>query len=347
MVSVPARSYPYFDWLRIVLASLVYWQHANVTNLVGFGDFAVQVFFALSGWLIGGILLASEPAGLPRFFFNRATRIWFPYFAAVVLLYGVAVLKEGTAPLFFRTLALDLTFMHNWFIEKIPPVLAAMPMQGTGAHFWSIAVEEQFYLIASLLLVLTPMRRSILAWAVVSAAAILWSGFYGSISMGVLAAMLHRRWPDWHLGGLATALLGAVIALSGWAIWTQRLPYGQGIPFVAVAIVLILARPGRRTAPGVFAGGISYPMYLNHWTGLFAANLLVATMPGLPRLSALVLGFGFALLAASVAFLMIDRPVMRLRGAFYTPGRGKAAAAAAYALAALGIGLGTQWSLGP
>jgi peptidoglycan/LPS O-acetylase OafA/YrhL len=41
-------------------------------------NLAVQIFFALSGWLIGGILLRTDVQDLPRFYFNRATRIWIP-----------------------------------------------------------------------------------------------------------------------------------------------------------------------------------------------------------------------------------------------------------------------------
>lgn len=59
--------YPWFDWLRLVLALLVVSSHEGILN--GFreaGNFGVQVFFALSGWLIGGFLLDRGPADLPR-----------------------------------------------------------------------------------------------------------------------------------------------------------------------------------------------------------------------------------------------------------------------------------------
>lgn len=341
MVPESSHEYPYFDSLRLCLASFVYWAHGDVLTLFSPGNFAVQVFFALSGWLIGGILLNLDRSGLPRFFYNRVTRIWLPYLAAVLLLYGVAFLKDGLAPYYFHTLAFDLTLTHNWFIHKIPDVIAAMPLHGTGAHFWSIAVEEQFYLIAPLLLVLTPLRRSVLAWGIVTGAAVAQGGFYGSISAGVLAAMLRQRYGDWHLHRVAVAALLAVLVTASWAIWTGVLPYARSIPIVAVTIVLLTARPGRRTATGIFVGGISYPMYLHHWTGLFAANAVQAMVPAIERVPALVVGFGLALLVSSVAYMAIDQRVMRHRSAFYTPARGRAAMIAAYSLMVLGILLGT------
>lgn len=319
----------------------MYWEHADVAAIGSPGNFAVQVFFALSGWLIGGILLGLDRSGLPRFFYNRVTRIWLPYLAAVALLYTVAFLKDGLAPYYSQTLAYDLTLTHNWFIVKIPEVIRAMPMQGTGAHFWSIAVEEQFYLVAPLLLVLTPLRRSLLAWGLLTAVAIADGGFYGSISAGVLAAMLHRRWGDWHLHPAATALLLAVLAATGWAGWTGALRYGHVVPVIAATIVLLAARPGHRRAAGIFAGGISYPMYLHHWTGLFFANVLFGLLPQFGRPLALVAGYLFALAFASAAYVVIDQRVLRHRGAFYRPALGRSAMVVAYSMMALGILLGT------
>lgn len=286
-------------------------------------------------------MLTLDQSGLPRFFYNRVTRIWLPYLAAVALLYGVALLKDGRAPYYFQTLAYDLTLTHNWFIAKTPAVTSAMPMHGTGSHFWSIAVEEQFYLIAPLLLVLTPLRRSITAWGILTLAAVVQGGFYGSISAGVLAAMLRQRQGDWHLRPIAVAGLLTILAGASWAVWTGMVDYMHAVPVIAVMIVLLSARPGHRTAIGVFAGGISFPLYLHHWTGLFAANIFLSQMPELERISAFMLGFCFSLVAASVAYWAIDRLVMKHRTAYYTPARGKAAMTAAYGMMALGIILGT------
>ncbi len=339
-LSHATRNYPYFDWLRIVLASLVFWEHANVTDLLHVGNFAVQVFFALSGWLIGGILLETRPAGLPRFFFNRVTRIWFPYFAAVAALYLVAAAKEGFAPSYFQTLAYDLTFTHNWFIEKIPSVIREMPMQGTGSHFWSIAVEEQFYLFAPLLLVLLPGGRHLAVWCLVAALAILSGGWYGSVAGGVLAIAVQRKVGDWHLTGAGQWALWLGLFLVTGLYWGGIVGYGHFAPFAAVAIVLLAARPGKRTAIGQFFGGISYPMYLHHWMGLFAGNALLGLLPFIGRLPAQTFGFVFALAVAAVAYVLIDRNVLRYRAAWYSETRGRVAAAAAYSLLFLGILLG-------
>jgi peptidoglycan/LPS O-acetylase OafA/YrhL len=58
-------SYPLLDWLRFVLAVAVVLSHGGAIVWNEAGNFAVQVFFALSGWLIGGILVAGEIKNLP------------------------------------------------------------------------------------------------------------------------------------------------------------------------------------------------------------------------------------------------------------------------------------------
>lgn len=341
MNQVHKADYPLFDWLRFVLASLVYWEHANITEAVHPGNFAVQVFFALSGWLIGGILLETRAPGLPRFFYNRVTRIWLPYLLAVILLYGFAVAKDGFAPYFWQTLAFDLTFTHNWFIEKIPAVIQAMPMQGTGSHLWSIAVEEQFYLVAPLLLVLTPLRNWASAWAIIAALAI-WAGTnYGAISCGVLAVMLQRRYGDWHLKPVAVAAMAVLLVALTVAFWGGILGYRYAAPIAAILIVLLAARPGLRGKIGVFFGGISFPFYLNHWLGLFAGNAALSVLPQMGRLPAMTLGFVFATGVAAVAWYLVDRNIHIYRGRLYTPALGRACMIAAYAVLAIGLLLGT------
>ena len=62
--SAPDSYYPWFDWLRFVLANVVMLVHFGIIRGWSHaGDFAVQAFFALSGWLIGGLLLEQSRSG--------------------------------------------------------------------------------------------------------------------------------------------------------------------------------------------------------------------------------------------------------------------------------------------
>jgi peptidoglycan/LPS O-acetylase OafA/YrhL len=319
-------SFPLFDWLRFALASAVALTHEGVIGWDQAGNLAVQVFFALSGWLIGGILIRSERRDLPRFYFNRATRIWIPYFIAVAVLYAVAAARDGVDIVYLRSLFFDSTFTHNWFINPVGP----MPLGGTGAHFWSISVEEQFYLAAPLLIVLLPFGRSVKFWLLVACAAVLSQWWYGAISLGVLAAVARDRFGDWHLEHQVPIAIGAGTAFA--ALLAFPAYYDLAAPFVAVGVVLLCARTGQRGRLGEFAGGASYPLYLYHWMGMFAANVVARGAP-----FAGLLAYGIAVAAGVGAYLIVDRNVMRRRAGLYSPRGGKILTVAAYSLVACGV----------
>ena len=315
------ESFPLFDWLRFVLASVVALTHERVIGWEHAGNLAVQVFFALSGWLIGGILLRTDRHHLPKFYYNRATRIWIPYALAVASIYSVAALREGIDGTWLRCLFFDGTFTHNWFINPSQP----MPLHGTGNHFWSIAVEEQFYLAAPLLIVLLPFGRSAIFWTLVAIFAVLSGSWYGSISLGVLAAVSRPRFKTWQ----------AVIALILSSAAMYAIDYQIFAPGVAISVVLLTSKQGPRSRAGEFLGGVSYPLYLYHWVGIFIANLFMRHSPAVG-----IVAYVFAVAAGVAAYLVVDRNVMRWRGRFYRPLAGKVLMGIAYALFAVGVTYG-------
>ena len=338
-------SFPLFDWLRFALASSVALSHEGIFTWGNAGNFAVQVFFALSGWLIGGILLRTELKGLPRFYYNRGTRIWIPYFIAVASIYALSALRDPVTQHYFKFLFYDLTFTHNWFIPKIAPVIVTMPLKGTGAHFWSISVEEQFYLAAPLLIVLLPFGRSILFWALLAVAATLDQSWYGAISCGVLAAVVRCRYGDWQLtrpGFISIAVAAAV--LTGIMLGFPK-SYMLTAPPLAAAIVLMTSVQGARGAVGRFAGGMSYPLYLYHWIGMFGANFITKRL-GLWLPSIGWTAYFISLVAGSLAYVAVDQNVMRLRGVLFRPNYGKILMISAYSLLAIGIITGAIFKLG-
>ena len=62
--------YPWFDWLRGILAICIMLKHEDLIAWGLSGNFAVQVFFALSGWLIGGILIKLKPEQMTKDYFT-------------------------------------------------------------------------------------------------------------------------------------------------------------------------------------------------------------------------------------------------------------------------------------
>lgn len=333
--------YPAFDYLRIVLASVVALGHSGFRIWEQSGNYSVQVFFALSGWLIGGILLRSSPADLPRFYFNRAARIWIPYFVAIALLMVVSLLKEPVTSKWLEIFFYDSTFSYNFFG---PPQLAKfaneMPLQATGNHFWSICSEEQFYLFAPFLItILTRIGRTIWFWCLVCFVALAcpYWGYFGSISIGVLASVVRLRLGEWQSTKPAIVVLLIAVAASFSLVYLNVISYRIGAPLSAVSTVLLLAQAGKPRPLATFLGGISYPMYLNHWIGTFTANAVFAKIGLRGTVYCEIASVIFALLIAAILFTCIDRVVKTHRDAYFTLARGRIIAAGGFALLTVGL----------
>lgn len=331
-------SYPLFDWLRFLLASIVVLDHAGMEFPKAFGGYmAVEVFFALSGWLIGGILLKTNREELPRFFFNRSTRIWIPYALAILLLYGFALVREGFSFFWFKYLLFDITFTHQIF-TVFPAALNEMPLDGSGNQFWSISVEEQFYLIAPLLILFMRSGRSLWLWLIIAACLLLVreSGF-AAIALGVCAAIAESQY---KITASSVIRWSAVATAGATAALMALTSSGFLGPLLAVAVVLGLARPGRRSHLAQIAGGLSYPLYLNHWIGVFAVNFV--TKRGFPVdfltfvTAQYVLNIGIAL----ALYLAVDRQIQLRRGTWYSDNLGKRLAFTSYALVGTGLIIG-------
>lgn len=187
--------YPYFDFLRIILAAIVMLYHDDVLTWHHSGSLAVEIFFALSGWLIGGMLLKMTPDKLPAFYFNRSLRIWIPYYFALSLLLGASILKDKIGKKWIEFVVYKISFVYNIFgTSQLADSKNLMPLNGTGNHFWSVNTEEQFYLLVPLLLVISSPKigRNIFTWIVISVSALIFQ-IYASIVFGVLAAIIVNK----------------------------------------------------------------------------------------------------------------------------------------------------------
>lgn len=338
----PAKKkyYPLFDYVRFFAASIVMFGHGGLIHWRHSGAIAVDVFFALSGWLIGGILLTRTVKDLPRFYFNRAIRIWGPYFLALSLIVLVSLIKDPITIKWFEIVAYKLTFVYNFFG---PPQLAefksAMPLDGTGNHFWSVNAEEQFYLFSPLLLVVFyKFGRNPILWVLLSI--ITWKfNFYAPIFLGVLAAILVDKYGAFHRKFIFQIIwcLLLVISLIGFISGDDFRFYS---PAFSVALILLLAIEGKVGTIGQFLGGISYPLYLNHWIGVFSAHVLFSPFGLRDSLFSMVVAVLLNYILASFLYTFIDKPFLANRDSLYSIQRGNLIIFIAYGTVALGITIG-------
>jgi peptidoglycan/LPS O-acetylase OafA/YrhL len=333
--------YPAFDYLRFILALTVVAFHANLLGWDHAGDLAVQVFFALSGWLIGGILIRSRPTQFARFYFNRAARIWVPYFAALAILVTASLLRDPViTKKWYEFVFYMLTFVYN--LAGVTQLAADQgPLTGTGSYIWSVCAEEQFYLVAPLLLVVLPFGQSLLVWVGIAIALLAspFSAMFAAITLGVLAALTQKRFAEWHRGSVAMAAVGALSLLTLALTFFDILKYQKAAPFIGVMVVLLFAwrgeAPSSRVA--VFLGGVSYPLYLNHWLGLRGVRLVSDTFHIELGFGSKMAGMLAAIAVSSLLYFLIDVQVAKRRDQWFSSTRGVALALIGVSLVVTGL----------
>ena len=344
---------PQLDGLRALAVLAVWAAHWDAGlgpafNAVPWGRLGVWLFFVLSGFLITGILLGYadevERGALPReaikvFYIRRALRILPAYY---VLLLATVLVNQQIRYAFF------------WHLTYTSNILFSLPGQRDvlGAHFWTLSVEEQFYVFWPLLVLLL-FRRHLLrvaaALVVVGLAfrtclccagctgpamGLLLFGSLDHFGLGAIIAYLaHRR--------LAQARnrfqwLGMVLGLSatvGLLAAGDRLPIQAGLVLLPTATAFAFAGIVGRAAAGfgglgrwclearpvTFLGRISYGLYLYHpfvsWAAIVLVRRAKMPFPAAPALQFLIFG-AVTVLVAVLSWTLIEQPANRLRTRF-------------------------------
>lgn len=332
---------PGLDGIRGLAIVLVMMVHIGVRQ----GGFVgVDLFFVLSGFLITTLLLQererSGRVSYRRFYLRRAFRLLPALGVAILLGYvarSVLPFRVEQAPYWAVSLA-ALLYVTNWV------QLADRHAIRLLAHTWSLAVEEQFYLVwpASLLLALGRWRREVrtvltIVGAVTAASLLsLVIGFRvspdanlyvattsraGELLLGAALSVLwrHRRMPralSAPLTGVAAlAALGLVFdTASEGTTWLYQ--WGGLYVAAAVGVVLVatvIERPQApltrllRTRPLRYTGRISYSMYLYNYPLTF---ILSKPVIGIPTAYCQVLMLAATWLLASVSFFVLERPII-------------------------------------
>ncbi|MEH1849647.1 MAG: acyltransferase [Nostoc sp.] len=158
---------PGLDGLRGIAALMVMLFHFNwlplgislINKVVVFGQTGVDLFFVLSGFLITRILIStkSQKNYFTNFYIRRALRIFPLYYGFLIATYFILPLfKIGETPPFSHQI------WYYLYMQHIPDTFPTLHSSGPG-HFWSLAVEEHFYLFWPLLVYFLPRKH--LIWA--------------------------------------------------------------------------------------------------------------------------------------------------------------------------------------
>ena len=305
---------PEIQALRAVAVGLVVAFHLWPEAVPG-GFLGVDVFFAISGFLITMLLLReardTRRVSLTGFWARRIRRI-LP--AAFVVLAAVAVatltlVPENNWSQYLREVRASTLYVQNWQLaHDAVDYFAAANQPSPVQHFWSLSVEEQFYLVWPVMIALAALvarnrlRAAAIGMGVLTVASFVYSVVHTAADQADAYFVTPTRAWEFGLGGLLAGLpvldathvrLRAAVSWLGLAaIVTTALTYSVRTPFpgwaaaipVGGAVAVMWAgMPAVRWAPSAllalrpvqFLGNISYSVYLWHWPLLILAPFVL------------------------------------------------------------------------
>jgi peptidoglycan/LPS O-acetylase OafA/YrhL len=320
---------PQLDGIRAIAVFMVvysHWVHVEYHYDIRFGPYGVLLFFLLSGYLITGILLRCRLTNdkwfsLRAFYARRFLRI-FPLYYAVLLgacLLNVAQAKEG--------ILWHLAYLTNFYF------IFRQEWGGAISHFWSLAVEEQFYLFWPFVIIFINTRFLLLSITLLLLVGLgsqltipyLFSDRYvllnllpnmnfDALGIGSLLAYLHYKGRTIRFLNhmtIASAIYMATISITKWALFgALATDYISRLSFLIISMWIIHVTASNSSnmlssalsfRPLVYIGRISYGIYILH-------NLAIIPVGILTR----VLGFSF--LHSEVA-VFIMKSIITLIGA--------------------------------
>ena len=309
------------------------------------GNFGVNVFFVISGFLITTLLIGEEEeygkVSLKNFYIRRIFRI-FPAYYFVLLVYFI--LQLCSVLYFTRESWLSSIFYYKYFFTKV---------DAESAHFWSLSVEEHFYLIWPLLFILFKRFRVYTALGIILLVLLTrylayidrvpfpifksWAFIFyrmDSIMIGCLFALYKVRISNWMGKFLrfkaAPVLLLILLALSAyptdWNI-TYKLhlgfllvPLAVGTPIgtvtnILIGILVLYSINNKNwwfsllnTAAMNYIGKLSYSLYL--WQQLFIMSDKLGVLNTFP------LNIICTVIAALISYYLVERPFLKLKPKF-------------------------------
>jgi peptidoglycan/LPS O-acetylase OafA/YrhL len=332
------RTFCSLDGLRAISILAVIWHHTTPPTLKGplahVGSHGVTLFFAISGFLITTLLLRERKRtgvlDLKAFYMRRALRI-FPLYYGVLVLYIVSVWlferNTSVGQAFFGNLKYFATYTSNLFV----------PLDGRVIFYfaWSLAAEEQFYLIwPPVLLMTVTIPRAFSALCLVFVAGIsgqlLGSKFLSAVPLAIvagalLAVALHTErgfyvvrnliGGAWSFGMLAIALVVVLTVISTPNFVIHAL-------FAAIVGSCVLREnhpvaPFLTLKPMAYIGSISYGMYMLHMLCKNAVvKLLGAVGIGSKGLEVFVLTLGVTAVVAGLSFKYYESVFLKLKTSY-------------------------------
>ena len=331
---------PDIDGLRAVAVLLVLVFHFSLVPAITAGFLGVDIFFVISGFLITGILrhqLDSGSLNLATFYTNRVRRL-----APALSVTLIGIMLVGFV-WFFPSELIELTkqiVASQFYIANIY-FWRNVDYFGLGAHSvyllhtWSLGVEEQFYLLYPLFLILLDRYlKRIFFWYVILFAFIFsfgvniifiqwkpWATFYllppraWELLLGAMVIPLARYWKRRPLVDQLIALIGVAVIVVSVTFYRKDIlvpGYYALLPTVGAACLLLSGASCKTyvarflsLAPVAYIGVISYPLYLVHWPIAVVSGLLIHDS----SISLNIMMFGLSIVLAAIIYHFVECPI--------------------------------------
>jgi peptidoglycan/LPS O-acetylase OafA/YrhL len=325
--------------MRAIAVGLVLGYHF-FPNHVRAGFVGVDIFFVISGYLISSIIMGNIDRGYwkySNFYVRRINRI----FPALIIILAVNLILAWYALLpnefisLGKHVAASAGFVENFTLWGEAGYFDNAADTKPLLHLWSLAIEEQFYIVWPIILVLSLRKR--FAWIctaliVGSLAYSCYTAFYSpteayysplsrffELAVGGAIAFLHRQGFAIDKGranilGAAGVMalilgLGLIDSASPFPGYYAMLPTFATGAFIAAGPVSFVSRYFLSLRPLVWVGLISYPLYLWHWTLLVWAKIL--TLSSSLSVTHRIGLIGLSFLLAWLTFVWAERPVRK------------------------------------
>lgn len=363
--NIAKRFYPEIQGLRAISIIAVILFHLGVGVLPG-GYAGVDVFFVISGFVITRMIAGELERGtfsVARFYKHRVVRLLpnlFLMIAASVVISYLA-LKPYDFLQYAKSLQFSAIYLTNMVFARQQGYFDLSGDVKPLLHTWSLSIEEQFYLVFPVLLILLYRLRSHrIAVLALIALASLWvrfdyiqqqlpsEGFFSfagrvwEFVAGALVALMPAALKDRLSGNEALSLAGLALILASLLFLDESVPY-SGIlllvPCLATALVIACGsgtRAGRWLGGKtlVFIGGLSYSLYLWHWPLIVWFH---NADHGLGRIAEISLLLLLTAAISYVAWRFVEEPFRDNREKF----SGRMVAGMTLAFAAFCIGIGS------
>lgn len=346
------------DTLRLIAFFLVIWEHCLfrffenyadgtivqklILTITKTGGVGVQIFFVISGFLITYLMIREEQSkgnlNVLYFYLRRFLRIWPLYFLVMIL--GIFILPKLFNTFYFNGDAIkNLTFLNNF--DKIG---RSIPNIGIS---WSVAIEEQFYLVWPLIFVFIKKKNFLFSLIIL---VFILSCFFTFLNpeeayfhtfsnvrflmIGSAGSFLYSKHKDkmYNLSIFTNVRFSLIMAIIFLLILSMFNSFSDTfsslmifiLPLVYLFLILIVVKPNSESQISFFSklGKYTYGMYLYHYIIIIFVKICfdylgfdyLTSIPAV--LSVLTLSLILTIIISYISYVILEMPILKFKNKF-------------------------------